>query len=382
MTQSSLGQKSNDPETLSRRIRDAHVRRLRHIVHALLIIYTVLLAINFSSSGIGMLLVLSGTLIALLLTHLPLRRNNPGEATTVLIGILSVSLALVMWQGSGLRSSAMLAYPGLLVFCLMVGSRRLFFVTWLGLVLYMTFLVYATHQGWRTGSEHFSTWLTLIEFIVIVSAMAYVIRMLAGDMFELLGRLERDRLSAQASQREAQHQAMHDHLTGLPDRGQAQPMFEHALANSLRANRSAALVFIDIDHFKEINDRFGHAVGDQVLLRITRDITKRLRKTDTLIRYAGDEFLLVLSHVKSRADIDGLLDTLAAQISSPLQLENGDTVSAGISMGVVVAPEDGGSYEELLKRADVAMYRAKEAGRNQYQFFSGPRTLPSSGPGV
>lgn len=377
-----LKEDHDSPVALAQRIKNARVRRLRHIVHALLVTFALVLFINYFSAEPGMWLVLVATMFVLMLAYVPLKHNNPDQAAVILIAVLGISLALVMWQGSGLRSSAMLAYPGLLVFCLMVGNRRLFIVTWLGLVLYMTFLVYATHQGWRTGSEHFSSWLTLAEFIVVVSAIALLIRMLAGDLFTLMDRLERDRIIAQESRREALHRAVHDKLTGLPDRGEARNAFEQALANSQRADRRAALVFMDIDHFKEINDRHGHAVGDQVLLRIAEDIKTRLRKTDTLIRYAGDEFLLVLSHIESRLDVDTLLAELAAQIGRPLALEGGGSLTTGISMGVVIAPDDGESFDELLKHADAAMYSAKRKGRNRYHFYADVQTLPPTGSGV
>ncbi len=354
------------------RIRAARVRRLRQILGVLLVTFAAVFVINLWTSGNGILIVLTLAIPLLLLALLPLHRQDPATAATIIIVVMAGSLALIMWQGSGLRSSAMFTYPSLLIFCLMIGSRPLFLASYLFILAYMVILVFATHQGWRVGNEHFTSWLTLLEFMVIISAMTLMIRLLAGDLFELLDRLEMDRLKAASSHREAQHMAMHDKLTGLPNRRMAEPVFNDALQDSSESGRSVALVFLDIDNFKQVNDNFGHQLGDDVLLEMTRRMSARLRKTDTLIRFAGDEFLLVLSQIDHREDIAGLLDTLSEQVNEPMQF--GDVVlRLAVSMGVVVAPAEGSDFNALLVAADRAMYVAKAGGRNQYYFHETER---------
>lgn len=359
--------RQTDRSILEVRINLGRVRRLRQILVALLGTYSALFILNIWTSGPEVLLVLAVTICVLMLAWIPLKQHEPGTAANIIITVTAVSLALIMWQGSGLRSSAMFSYPGLLIFCLMVGNQRLFITSYVGVLIYMIFLVYATHQGWRTGSEQPSSWLTLLEFLVIISAITLLIRLLAGDLFNLLQRLEADRLQARSSHRKAEHMAMHDKLTGLPNRRSAKPLINEAVLASRESGGSAALVFIDIDDFKAINDTHGHNAGDTVLRTISERIVTRLRKIDTLIRFAGDEFLLLLPHIDQRDEIRGLLNRLCEHINEPMEID-GIELTVAVSMGVVVVPDDGTDFKKLVAEADRAMYRAKAAGKNQYRF--------------
>jgi diguanylate cyclase (GGDEF)-like protein/PAS domain S-box-containing protein len=166
-----------------------------------------------------------------------------------------------------------------------------------------------------------------------------------------------------------QHQAHHDMLTGLPNRVLFQVRFDEALARAKRHQQTLAVVLLDLDHFKTINDSLGHAAGDQLLEAVAARLGARVRETDTVARLGGDEFALLLDDTKSpqAAAVVGraLIDALAA----PFQLA-GHQLYVTASLGVACYPQDGSDQESLLKNADTAMYRAKAEGRNNCQFFS------------
>ncbi|HEY9109481.1 MAG TPA: EAL domain-containing protein, partial [Roseateles sp.] len=175
----------------------------------------------------------------------------------------------------------------------------------------------------------------------------------------------RDRLASEAR---IQHLAHHDGLTGLLNR----PAFMERMALQLRqAERRGdmlALLFIDLDNFKRVNDSLGHLEGDQVLTTVSERIVGALRGSDLVGRFGGDEFVVLLNDLTSRADIVVVLEALLSVVEVPVKAD-GRALSVTPSIGVAVYPEDGRLAEELIQHADTAMYRAKAKGRATYQFF-------------
>jgi len=165
-----------------------------------------------------------------------------------------------------------------------------------------------------------------------------------------------------------QHLAFHDALTGLPNRYLMQDRLEHALARAHRESGRLSVTFIDLDRFKEINDELGHNIGDLLLQEAAKRLQSRVRAADTVARLGGDEFVVLMEDLQSSGDCACLAQELMAEIARPMQLD-GHTVVIGASMGMAFYPEDGTELVELMKRADVAMYSAKAAGRNSYRFF-------------
>lgn len=162
--------------------------------------------------------------------------------------------------------------------------------------------------------------------------------------------------------------ALHDPLTGLPNSQLAEERFRHALAYAERECGKVALVFIDLDGFKSINDSLGHRVGDGLIQEAALRLHGRIRETDTLCRRSGDEFIAVLGGLADADDSAPVLAKLAESLQDPMQI--GDVeLNVTASMGVAIYPEDGRDFETLLKKAENAMYRAKDAGRNTYRFF-------------
>lgn len=164
-------------------------------------------------------------------------------------------------------------------------------------------------------------------------------------------------------------QAHFDPLTGLPNRQLLKDRLEQHVANARDEEHSGALLFLDLDRFKEINDVFGHSIGDGVLIQAAKRIVSEVRGRDTVARLGGDEFVVVMPNVRNESIVRSMAERLLARLGEAFTVRDVDHyVSA--SIGVVMFPEDGDSVETLLKNADAAMYRAKDAGRGRFEFFS------------
>lgn len=158
-----------------------------------------------------------------------------------------------------------------------------------------------------------------------------------------------------------------DGLTGLPNRLLFNDRLETTLQEAQRSGEMCALLFVDLDRFKNINDSLGHAVGDQVLIAMAKRLRETVRGSDTVARYGGDEFTLILRHVVQRDDALRIADKLVRAMEAPLTLDGGSELHITVSIGVSFYPDDANDAERLVKHADVAMYNAKGMGRNNYQ---------------
>ena len=171
-----------------------------------------------------------------------------------------------------------------------------------------------------------------------------------------------------AAEKRIEFLAYRDVLTGLPNRMLLQDRFEQAKGHADRSHTRMALLFLDLDNFKTINDSLGHAVGDALLKEIAARLGECVRETDTISRQGGDEFLIILPDLRGTEVITPVLIKIREKLQLPIHFE-GHELSSAASIGVALYPDDGRDFETLLKKADTAMYRAKEAGRNQYRFF-------------
>jgi diguanylate cyclase (GGDEF)-like protein/PAS domain S-box-containing protein len=165
-----------------------------------------------------------------------------------------------------------------------------------------------------------------------------------------------------------QYLATRDALTGLPNRVLLQERLTQAIAQARRSGRRVGVVFIDLDRFKNVNDTLGHRIGDELLKRVTSALSHALREADLLARLGGDEFMVIVEDFDDPAVLNRIAQKLQDAVSQPFEIEEHD-IYVTSSIGISVYPDDGDAPEELLKHADVAMYRSKELGRNTYQFF-------------
>ena len=171
-----------------------------------------------------------------------------------------------------------------------------------------------------------------------------------------------------AAEQRIEYLAYHDALTGLPNRLLVQDRFVQALAQAERNHTRIALVYLDLDNFKAINDSLGHEAGDELLREVARRLRACVRDSDTISRQGGDEFLLMLCDLPDTEVAAAIVLKIMDRLQEPVQLGTQE-LSTSASIGVAIGPQDGQDFETLRKKADMAMYRSKEAGRNAYHFF-------------
>jgi diguanylate cyclase (GGDEF)-like protein len=180
-------------------------------------------------------------------------------------------------------------------------------------------------------------------------------------------------------EKEVQHErylAYHDQLTGLPNRTMLRDIGQQTLAHAMRSQQVVALMFLDLDGFKPVNDRLGHAVGDLLLAAVAERMRASIRQSDTIARVGGDEFAVLVGGLDEREAAQALAHKLLAALARPFVLR-GETFSISASIGIATFPADGANCETLLANADTAMYQAKLAGGNRCCFYeerlAGPR---------
>lgn len=164
------------------------------------------------------------------------------------------------------------------------------------------------------------------------------------------------------------HLAFHDALTNLPNRALLMELLEQQIAIAEREQSGMALIFLDLDGFKFINDTFGHNVGDDLLKMVAQRLQTQVRQSDTVARLGGDEFVIQLCSTTSEDEVAAIAERIIRLINEPMEFR-GQTMQVGASIGVAMYPQDGDHSVELMKNADRAMYTAKEAGKNTFRFF-------------
>jgi diguanylate cyclase (GGDEF)-like protein/PAS domain S-box-containing protein len=205
--------------------------------------------------------------------------------------------------------------------------------------------------------------------IIWISENAHVVYGLAGEVLYYEGTVEDITARKQYEQR-ITHQATHDVLTGLPNRALLSERIETAILNAGKTGSSFAVVFIDLDHFKAVNDTMGHAAGDILIRKVAERLQSCLRDTDMVARIGGDEFVLLLPDIRHDYDfVAQIIERILCEVRKPCSLGEREFI-VSCSVGISLHPADGMGADTLLKHADIAMYQAKDCGRNNYQFFT------------
>jgi len=362
-----LGHKTDpDVDFVASRFRS---RRLFQVIVATMIGLAISAAINLIDGDWTNLNVHVPAQLALLYALWALHKARFELANAVLLVTVTVSISVLVWQNSGLRDPAMLAYPAILAFASTMGGRRLFVFLLATILLVVSSVGVANLQGWHVNAVPTHTLGSMINVGIVLSLTAFLLWLMAGDLRAALANLTAENERVRQSQRRIEFLATHDSLTGLPNRILGRDRFGHAIALARRHHAMAALVFLDLDNFKSINDSLGHPRGDELLRAVGGRLTKVLRDSDTVCRQGGDEFLILLGDVRDSSDVVEIGAKLLGQLTAPILLD-GLEVSTSGSMGVAMYPADGADFDELLKKADIAMYVAKDAGRNAIRFFT------------
>jgi len=219
-----------------------------------------------------------------------------------------------------------------------------------------------------------ATWRNERTFIILVAAL-FALMVLAAGGFGIwyLDRLAQARLAVKRSKAEIEQLAFYDYLTHLPNRLLLMDRLGHALTSNMRHKRWGALLFLDLDNFKNINDTLGHDVGDLLLKQVASRISQQVRNIDTVARFGGDEFVIVLEDLSTQpleaAELAGRIgDKILDALNQPFDAD-GQTLKSSASVGAAVFGDSPILSAELLKQADIAMYQAKSLGRNKLCFF-------------
>jgi diguanylate cyclase (GGDEF)-like protein len=186
---------------------------------------------------------------------------------------------------------------------------------------------------------------------------------LGNDFNALLDELESWQTHLQSENETLAHQASHDSLTGLPNRGFFEGRLIRALRNANKLDEQVAVLFLDSDRFKEINDNFGHAAGDAVLVAVANRVRAQLREDDLVARLGGDEFAVLLTPLHKIEDAEWIADKIIASMEVPIPLPGNSHVLTSLSIGIAVYPDHGATPGALLNAADAAMYQAKRLSR-------------------
>jgi diguanylate cyclase (GGDEF)-like protein/PAS domain S-box-containing protein len=210
----------------------------------------------------------------------------------------------------------------------------------------------------RKDGEVYPEWLTISE-----------VRDDDGELISYIGVFS-DISTLKQSQEQLARLAHYDTLTGLPNRLLMHTRLEHALARSRRNQTRTAVLFFDLDRFKNVNDSFGHPFGDELLVAISRRLRRNMREQDTLARQGGDEFVVVIEDVAHTEDVALVAQKIVQLLEQPFRLSNDQEVFIGCSIGISIGPDDGDDVIRLIRNADTAMYQAKNAGGNVYRFYT------------
>ena len=286
----------------------------------------------------------------------------------LLLVALSSMLFALSDTGAGTFDIAMLGYPAIIIFAALLGGIGLF-GTVLSLVLVQCIiLTWLVMKGVITPNTPRLAWSHLTFIMIIFVITGFCVFILVQDIRRLMTSLQLEYTKVKKNREHIQYLAHHDPLTNLPNRLLGERLFNEKLAQSEANGLQLALAFIDLDNFKPVNDALGHSAGDRFLQHISQLINEKLSADECLIRFGGDEFIVLAANITDRKHIETLCERLIEWCSSEFEIFQTNIVVSA-SIGVAMAPQDGTTFKQLCRKADVAMYEAKRNGRNRFEFY-------------
>ena len=342
--------------------------RLTQVIYAALAANWVLALLSLAVQNwwTGGQLLATGLLLGFALRYA--RQGRTVAAANLMLATLLMSICILIFKAHGLRDEAVSAFPGVMIFAGMFATRRVF-VLMMGFIFFVLGAVaWMNMAGWHVNDVPPVTLFSLFNICTVLLVTAFFVWLLASDWRAALKRLEVENERIRESHARIDKLAFHDSLTGLPNRLLARDRFEQAMALAKRNQTSVALLYLDLDDFKAVNDSLGHSSGDLLLCDVAQRLTQAVRASDTVSRQGGDEFLIVMGSLADDSDAAAMAVKIIDLLTTPFQA-NGLEVSTTGSLGIALYPADGGDFETLLKNADMAMYRAKESGRNAFRFY-------------
>ena len=323
-----------------------------------------LIALAPALSAMAMALVINGVFFLMFKSGFNLRFAEPGiTAAQTLVGILFVMyVAYHFNRDRGLVLSWCLV---VLLFGVFSFNKRQFIVTTLVMLAGYAAVINMLMTFKPDTVNVYLEWFQWVTLALVLPAFALI----GARISALRARLSANNAELVNALSTIQVLANHDTLTGLPNRAMFNDNLQQAIARASRSNLSLALFFIDLDHFKQVNDTLGHPFGDSVLREAVRRFSELVRDGDTLARFGGDEFVLLVENLKAPGDVARIAQKLLSVLEGRAILA-GNEVNLSASIGICTYPADGTDAAELLANADIAMYQAKTQGRKQYCQFN------------
>ncbi|KGT90515.1 diguanylate cyclase [Erwinia typographi] len=225
------------------------------------------------------------------------------------------------------------------------------------------------HLSWQpnTPGTHMLAVIGPVVLVVVI-VITLICMVMLRRLWLSSQRLSQSLLQLSASEAQAQHLAFHDVLTGLPNRALVEERLTQALGRLMRNGQQVALLLLDLDRFKLINDTYGHNAGDTLIIEVGHRVSELAGEHNTVGRLGGDEFVVILEAVHASQDIERMCEEIITALSRPFTLLGSDAW-IGVSIGVSVAPEDAVDRSEMMRKADIALYEAKTRGRGQFRVF-------------
>ena len=297
------------------------------------------------------------------------RQGKTDRATLLLLYSLTATICAAIWRGDGLHDAAQLAFPGILIIAGLLAKRPHFFLLLALMLVFNSLMAVATFQyAWRVDQPQRDWQFDLRDSIVILLVGAFTIWIILDDLHKALAGLHARLRQLAESQKSLTFLSQHDDLTGIANRAAGRERIDQAIRHASRSKLRVAMLFVDLDNFKAINDSLGHNAGDEVLRQVAQRLNGAVRNSDILARHGGDEFIVALSDVGAIEDVTIAANKIMESLTAPLNTKSME-VSMTCSIGIAMYPGDGDDYEALLRLSDIAMYHAKESGRNAICFF-------------
>ena len=349
--------------------RTLRARRLVQIARLVLVAESITAAVYASHGQWPVALALTAAAAMSVMCLMFSRRGHHALGGGVLLASLTVLASTLMWISEGLHDVALVAYPVILIMAGLLGARRYFFLLLAGMLGFISWLSLATYV-WHTRVDNaaaggMALWRDTNVILLVSAAAVWIV---IDDMQTALARLREQIARFNESQAHLAYLAKHDVLTGLPNRALGRDRIEQALGQAVRRQKMLAVLFVDLDNFKSVNDMLGHNTGDDFLKEVALRLAQAVRKSDVVSRHGGDEFLIGLVDIASADDASNVATAILASLARPFVVKDSELSCTG-SIGIALHPQDGGDYDTLLRQSDIAMYSAKESGRNAWRFF-------------
>ena len=311
---------------------------------------------------------LTAGIVTMLVCQALNRRGATDAANLLLVAAITAIVSLLLWSGEGLRDSALLAFPAVLISAGLLVQPKYVVRLAITMLLVIIVIAAATLSGLRLDHAPDTLDNRALDVVIILSISAFAVWAMIGDLHRVLARLKVQVDRYRLAQENLTYLSHHDALTLLPNRILGRSKIEHAIASAQRNGGHVALLFVDLDNFKAINDSLGHTAGDEFLKQVAQRLLETVRQSDVVSRQGGDEFLIGITDVAQGEAISTVAAKILKRISEPFVLRDTE-ISSSCSIGVALYPQNGRNFETLLRHSDISVYHAKDDGRNLFRFY-------------